>query len=206
MIGAMPTLPPSAELLAELGRLIRARRERLGYTIHEAVELTPGKRNRDNKGPMSPTTWARIEKGHGGRAHGSTYLRIETVIGWEPGACGRFLDDGTPPALAGRGTLATGSLAHGAAVQPVGDVDVLTAAELVDEAPEVTHTMSERNGLVRMDVTYADTSEAIFVLAARDDLELTPQERTELARIAAAVWRRNHPESNSDTGRIGSVD
>lgn len=188
MIGGMPTFPTSAEQLQALGRLIRARRDRLGLRIEDAVARTV---DEHNEKPMSPTTWARIEKGQGGRAHGRTYLRIENVIRWAPGACGRFLDDGTEPGLAGRATAVAGASASVSSVRH--------ADELAAQSPPLDSTTTERDGDGRFRIRIVDKAgREVVVLAFPDNVTMTPETIEYLAKIAAGVSLGEHVESEPD--------
>ncbi|MFI5960480.1 multiprotein-bridging factor 1 family protein [Cryptosporangium sp. NPDC051539] len=121
---------------------------------------------------MSITTWGDAERGQK-RPQGGTLRRMEQVLKYQEGSLSRFLTDGTEPQL--WASVIAGQLYPKRATKP-------------DEH-------------LRIDVNAPgspDSSESIFALAANEDLPLTPEERAEIARIAAAVWRRNNPQDSPD--------
>lgn len=71
--------------LAALGDRVRRRRERLGMSIDTAAEM----------GPVSPTTWSRVELGR--KVRRLSYGAVDRVLKWPEGACMDFLQSGIEP-------------------------------------------------------------------------------------------------------------
>lgn len=80
--------------LQNLAVLVRARRTALGLSVLEAARRAP----KINGKAMSNTTWTNVEEGLSARD--TSYVRIDTVLGWAPGSCTAILNGSTAAPLA----------------------------------------------------------------------------------------------------------
>jgi transcriptional regulator with XRE-family HTH domain len=65
--------------------------------------------------------------------------------------------------------------------------------------PEVEVTVSPDGTVERYDVMDPKTAKRLFILADRDDIPLSPEDRARLIKIAINAWQQHHPESDSDS-------
>jgi hypothetical protein len=77
----MCAMPRSAADLHRLAAAVQLRRSELGISVDEAAR----------RASMSNTTWHRLEDEHNVRD--TTYIRVDTVLGWPRGACEQLLND-----------------------------------------------------------------------------------------------------------------
>lgn len=142
-----------------LGELIRRARGATGDTIDQAAA----------RAPMSPETWRKAEAG--ARVKPFSLAAIERVLGWAPGAAGRFLDSGEQPATTA--------------------VDVGLVLRL--DRPDVVKV-----GLIEAIKAGIDPIDAILAmdLSATDKVNLIAAYR-EAQALAAAEWGAQRPAHRS---------